>query len=94
VIAFKEPGVVRTEGENEITRVEIDGIWAKVSELRGDFDDLAKEIAIAAEKLKIVRTRVNLNNEDERCEMENVPPELGRPLPPLDTIATKLKDPE
>jgi chromosome segregation ATPase len=94
IIAFKECEVTKLEGQNEITVAEIAKVREEVSMARSIFEDLAKQIAKAAEKLKIVQTRVDLNNEDPRCQMENVPPELEQLFPPLDTVAKKLKETE
>jgi chromosome segregation ATPase len=94
IIKFKEDEVAKLESQNELTDSEIAGVREELAQMRAEFDDLAKEIAKAAEKLKIVQTQVDLNNEDPRCRMENVPPELEQLFPPLDTVAKKLKDSE
>jgi hypothetical protein len=89
-ITFKDQERRKLEAQNEVTKGEIDAAVNDLAQMRQDLADLSKEIAEAAEKLMIVQTRVELNNMDPRCKMENVPPELQQLLDSLNAVNEKL----
>jgi chromosome segregation ATPase len=89
-IAFKDQERKKLEKQSEVTKGEIDAGVNDIAQMRQDLADLSKETAEAAEKLMIVQTRVELNNADPRCKMENVPPELQQLLESLNAVNEKL----
>lgn len=90
VISFKTNEKQKIDAENDMTRSEIAALTDDLRQMREEFEDLTKMLSEATEKKTRVETLVNLHNEDPRCKMENVPPEMAQLLDSLNAVNEKL----
>ena len=89
-IAFKMNERDRTANENNLTRAEIAALSEDVKQMRSELENMSKLVAEAAEKKKRVETLIAINNEDPKCKMDNVPPELAQLLDSLNAVNEQL----
>jgi chromosome segregation ATPase len=90
-IQFKQSEIDKVGEPNAKRFEETEGINGEIADMRKEFDELARELAEAAEALKIVETRVAINNNDPRCQMTDLPAELAQLLDSLNAVTTKLE---
>ena len=91
VVSFKTNEKQKVDSDNDLTRAEIDTLTEDLKQMREEFEDLSKLLSEAEEKKTRVETLVNMNNEDPRCKMENVPPEMAQLLDSLNAVNQKLE---
>lgn len=90
-IAFKSNERDRIANENELTRAEIAVLSQDVKQMRSELEEMSSLVAEAAAKRKRIETLIAINNEDPKCKMDNVPPELAQLLDSLNAVNEKLE---
>jgi hypothetical protein len=76
--------------QNEATKKELHGLSDRIREKREVLDDIAKEIADAAEEEKRVQVLVEINAKDPRCQLKDPPPGLSQLLESLTAVRTAI----
>lgn len=76
VVNFKREQISKIDAENETTAGIIQVLKEETEQMQLSIDELAKMLTEASEKHKHIETLVNINKQDERCQLDKLPPEL------------------
>lgn len=78
VTYFKREQKAKIIELNETTQEEIQSLEEDIKLMQMQLDELSNMVANSAEKQKKAETLVRINLQDERCQMEKLPPELAQ----------------
>ncbi|KAH0789244.1 hypothetical protein GPJ56_006795 [Histomonas meleagridis] len=90
-IEFKKEEKLKIDKESEKVQAEIKLLNEEINELNKEMDNLVHSIAEASEKQKRVEVLVEINKNDPRCVLENLPPGLEALLESLNVVTDKLE---